>query len=174
MKEKTEMCGERMKVLIFSDTHGRAARVRALLRLHRDADCAVFLGDGLGDIDACRGELPMPLWEVRGNCDGFPALWEHVPTEQIVALGGHRLLLTHGHLYGAKSGCGALIGAARRADCDIVLFGHTHERYEAYIGEPKPLYLFNPGSLGSPRGGNPSYGLLQADEKNILFSHGEL
>ena len=36
------------------------------------------------------------------------------------------------------------------------------------------MYLFNPGSLGHPREGVPSFGLLMLDGKNVLFSHGRL
>jgi hypothetical protein len=143
--------------------------------MHRDAHCAIFLGDGLGDAEEVAREFEMPLWAVRGNCDGFPALWEHVPTEQTVMLGGMRLFLTHGHRLGVKSGVGALVAQAKREGCEIALFGHTHTPCEMYLPDPSsPLYLFNPGSIGNPREGEPSYGLLTLEGGNILFSHGEV
>ena len=37
-----------------------------------------------------------------------------------------------------------------------------------------PMWAFNPGSLGEPRGGKPSYGLLQIRNGQMLFSHGTL
>ncbi|MBQ9428630.1 MAG: metallophosphoesterase family protein, partial [Clostridia bacterium] len=55
----------------------------------------------------------------------------------------------------------------------IALFGHTHRRCEEYIPEAG-LYLFNPGSIGSSRDGVYSYGILTLDEKNVLFSFGEV
>ena len=67
---------------------------------------------------------------------------------------------------------GALLAAARRAGADIALFGHTHIPHEEYDPE-SGIYLFNPGSIGEPRAGRPSYGILSLSGKNVLFSLGE-
>ncbi len=149
--------------------------MRRVMRLHHDADRIVFLGDGLADARACELEFDHPIWQVRGNCDGWASLWNGVPTEQELVLEGRRILLTHGHCFGVKGGIGQLAARAAGAGYDIVLFGHTHEPQETYCTiQDRPIYLFNPGSLGSPRSGKSTYGLLQLTENVILFSHGEV
>ena len=138
--------------------------------MHRDADFACFLGDGLSDLEGLEERFGIPIYAVRGNCDGS-WLSGAAPETRIVARSGHRLLLTHGHRFGAKGGVGGLIVAARAEACDIVLFGHTHLPQETYVSE-YGMYLFNPGSIGHPREGAPSFGLLMLSGKNVLFSHG--
>ncbi len=164
-----------MKILIISDTHGRMDLMRRVMEMHRDADTVVFLGDGIADARVCEKLFDRPIWQVAGNCDSLAALYADLPTEQSLVIEGHRVLLTHGHRFGVKGGTDALAAYAAHAGYDIVLFGHTHERVEEYRSDmTHPLYLFNPGSLGSPRRGEPSYGILQTDENNVLFSHGEV
>ena len=113
------------------------------------------------------------VMEMHRDADFVCFLGDGLSETRIVERAGHRLLLTHGHRFGAKGGTGGLIAAARAEGCDIVLFGHTHLPLESYVPE-YGMYLFNPGSLGHPREGVPSFGLLMLDGKNVLFSHGRL
>ncbi|MBQ4324155.1 MAG: metallophosphoesterase [Clostridia bacterium] len=164
-----------MKILVISDTHGDTARLTQLLKLHSDADHIIFLGDGLEDFEACHAHLACPLWCVRGNVDFNPALWGDAPEWRVIELGGYRIFACHGHSLDAKGGMGNLIVAASIRGCDLALYGHTHLPDEQYIqGDELPLYLFNPGSLGRPRFGNPSYGLITISDSGILLSHGTL
>ena len=156
-----------MKIVILSDSHGYPAGIRRVMEMHRDADLVCFLGDGLSDLAGAEARYGIPVYAVRGNCDAA------TPETRIVERAGHRLLLTHGHRFGAKGSTGGLIAAARAEGCDIVLFGHTHLPLESYVTE-YGMYLFNPGSLGHPCEGVPSFGLLMLDGKNVLFSHGRL
>ncbi|MBQ9781347.1 MAG: metallophosphoesterase family protein [Clostridia bacterium] len=168
------------EILIISDTHGKgdlAERAVALTRPH----LTIFCGDGLRDL-AFRPAL-LPLYAVRGNCDYFtvPDIGE---TEETLTLtiDGLKLLITHGHRYGVKSGLGALITKAIQENTDAVIFGHTHEPLELTllpehassrfgISLNKPLYLFNPGSLGyAPH----SFGTLTIKDGVPLFGHGRL
>ncbi len=162
-----------MKILLISDTHGRADRLTRLLRRHADADLLLFLGDGLDEVDDATQRCRAMCVCVRGNCDSYGVFRGTFAkkTEELPLL-GHRLMLTHGDLYQVKYGLDPLIEAARARGADIVLFGHTHQPYEAYLpSETGPLWLFNPGSLGM--GG--SYGLLTLTERgDVLFSHGTL
>ena len=70
--------------------------------------------------------------------------------------------MTHGHLYGVKSGYGLAIAHAISRGADILLFGHTHEPYLQRIEKgsevggrilERELYVFNPGSLRDGRFG---------------------
>lgn len=169
-------------VVIFSDVHGRADRVRELLSLQRDATTFLFLGDGLRDVDeslfAARGKA---LVCVRGNCDGFAS---GVSEETLLDLGGIRVLLMHGHRLSVKSGLDRALCYAAQKGADVLLFGHTHRPEERYFPEgtelsdgtrlAHPMWAFNPGSLGEPRGGAPSYGLLQIRNGQMLLSHGSI
>ena len=92
-------------------------------------------------------------------------------------------MMTHGHLYGVKSGASDLIRSAADRGADLLLYGHTHVAEERYLPEgaiidgyrlPKPLWIMNPGSLGAPRNGAPSYGLIQIQRGQLLLSHGTL
>ena len=166
-----------MELLIFSDSHGRVDGMRAALeRQTRPPQAVCFLGDGLRDTERLTLGRAM-LYDVRGNCDlGMEA---DAPIDRTVTLAGHKLFLTHGHMHGVKSGLGALIAAAARMEADVVLFGHTHAPtlIELPAGETvggttlaRPMYLFNPGSIGM--GG--SFGTLYLTETTVLFSHGQV
>ena len=159
-----------MEFLIFSDSHGKRQLMEEVVaRQIKKPDAILFLGDGLGDIGNRMAEIP--VIRVRGNCDWrFPE--EPVGDLELLNFEGHRLLLTHGHLFGAKSGMGGLISAAKEHKADLVLFGHTH-RQELFTlpGEAgeRPLYLFNPGSIASG-----FFGTLHLENHTVLFAHGSL
>lgn len=164
-----------MELLIFSDSHGKGdAMERALdLQVGRP-DGIFFLGDGVRDLDALTCDAP--LYAVRGNCDWFCTGTEE---ELLVSLCGHTILVTHGHPYAVKSTLTTLTMRAARLGADIVLYGHTHQRrldtVEAgtRIGDvmlSRPLYLFNPGSIGYDR----SFGTLVLRPDCVFFAHGSL
>lgn len=170
-----------MDILVISDSHGRRENIEeAINRQIKKPDAIIFLGDGLRDMTyAQTGDIP--VYRVSGNCDmgGFFSDNE-VPTEQTVELGGKRIFFTHGHRYGVKSTLTPLISESATRDADIVLYGHTHEGFERELtGDneygirlKKPLYIMNPGSIGS----YPYYfGAISIDrDGRVLLSHGSL
>jgi putative phosphoesterase len=170
-----------MKLVVISDTHGRKHRVREVLERHRDYEAVLFLGDGLGDIES---ESLCGLAAVRGNCDAFSALWNGgVANERMLCFGSFKVLMMHGHLYGVKSGIDRAVAYAASRDADILLYGHTHIRQEKYYPQgsevggivlKKPMWVFNPGSLGQPTDGVPSYGIIEIRNGSVLFSHGSV
>ena len=164
-----------VKILIFSDSHGKAHRVRKVLEMHRDADMVFFLGDGMGEAELYTKEFGLRLVPVLGNCDSYTGLYSYVREEETVSLEGHRIFLAHGHRFDVKYGSSHIAAEAKKRGCDIVIYGHTHVPYSVYRPEPQgPIHIFNPGSLGEPRHGNPSYGLLILQGNSVLFSHGEV
>lgn len=175
--QRRERC-DGMEYLIFSDSHGRLHAMReALARQITTPDGILFLGDGLRDADAL-DDGSFPMYTVQGNCDWFTA-FSDACREQVLTLGGCRILMTHGHDYGVKSGYGALLRRAVELDVDVALFGHTHvplcESFAAgteIAGRvlSRPLYLFNPGSIGA----DGSFGCLTVRLGKILLSHGNL
>lgn len=162
-----------MKCLVFSDSHGADYLIKEVLSMHGDAEAVFFLGDGLREIDTLAEGYPEKFWvAVRGNCD-FYSFFKGRPAEKLetLSLGGYKIAVTHGDLYGVKYGSAGLIKLARDTDSDIVLFGHTHAPFESYISEyEKPFYLFNPGSISLSSG---SYGIMTLTDAPF-FSHGEI
>lgn len=152
-----------MKALVISDSHGSYEKMRELFN-ESDCNAVIFLGDGLRDADRLYDiSGPVPVYRVRGNCDmyAFDAF-----DEQMLSLCGKKIFITHGHRYGVKNGCGALLEAAKLKGADAVLFGHTHRQlYENTDG----IIIANPGSLA-----NGKYAVLQTDGKNISFKFGDM
>ncbi len=177
-----------MKLLVFSDVHGRADRAREAILRHRDADAVLFLGDGLRDVERLSFDEPSltPI-SVRGNCDGFSfaAGALDVPTERVLCFGSLRVLMMHGYTpYDVKYGMDAVVAYGARRGADVLLFGHTHRKEERYLPTgydlgggvllDRPMWIMNPGSLGRPEDGVPSYGLIMIDKNMALLSHGSL
>lgn len=163
-----------MRFLILSDSHGDAAALRLALSRARDIDAVLFMGDGIAEAQSLRAVSPVPWYCVRGNCD--PAfLAPDVPLSDVLTFEGHRIYLTHGFMEGVKAGDGGLIAAARRADCDVAVCGHTHRAREVTLTDCPPVrYLFNPGSVARPHDGAPTFGRLLLSPDCVLFSVGTL
>ena len=83
------------------------------------------------------------VYHVKGNCDP----WSSAPSEALVEVEGHVLLIVHGHRHHVKTGLLSLAYYAGERGADIVLFGHTHR---AVIAEEGKLILINPGSISLP------------------------
>lgn len=165
-----------MTLLVLSDSHGRSDRVRAAMALNPDAAAVFFLGDGLRDLP---DDNRCPILRVKGNHDVFTMFdFDPAPEERLEFFGGKRILAMHGHIRGVKAGIMKAAAAGLEADADVVLFGHTHNPREYCIpaGEQmfgrvleRPLYLFNPGSIGAGE-----FGLITLQGNGILLSHGKL
>lgn len=138
-----------MRVLVVSDVHGDFRRLCEAIEQQPTAKTVIFLGDGLRQAEDAADRYPdRVFYMVPGNCDfGSDA----IPVRQ-ETVGGKRFYFTHGHRHDVKYTLYRLELAAREAEADIALFGHTHQPYEEYVDG---LYLFNPGSLG--RGGTYGY-----------------
>ena len=169
-----------MEFLVLSDSHGRTKNIlEAISRQVRRPDGIIFLGDGLRDFMYC--DIDIPIYSVAGNCDTgsfYGSLC--CDDERIIDICGKKVLITHGHNYSVKSSLTKLIYTAAYKEIDIVMFGHTHEPTEIRLGVgdidmptlKKPLYLFNPGSIGGYDG---DFGTLTINSRGeILFGHGKL
>ena len=171
------------KILVFSDSHGRSDRVREVVQRGRGADMILFLGDGMRDLSLLDPEQAARLCAVRGNCDTFSAFSDDAPEERFLILGEYPILMMHGHTHGVKAGTERAVAYAAVRGASLLLYGHTHERHATYlpagtvVGDTvlaRPMYVFNPGSLGAPRYGEPSYGWVDLRPQGIVCSHGTL
>ena len=172
-----------MTILILSDTHGNTEGLKHVLSLHRDSDAIIHLGDGCQDFKGI--DLGgIPLYRVRGNCDEFYNNFGTLKDEEVIELGGMRILMTHGHRLDVKSGLKKAASYAVSKDVDILLYGHTHvpQEIELKAGDrvgitllEKPMWIFNPGSLEKLRGCKmPSFGVLTIRDGQVLLSHGKI
>lgn len=150
-----------MKLLILSDSHGFGRAVLRAVDDHPDAAAVFFLGDGVRDAEELQQlRAQLPVYAVRGNCD----FASYAPSQGLVPMGGHLIFYTHGHLYGVKTGLGALARQALDAGADIALFGHTHRPCCQAAGG---VHLFNPGALS---GTSPMYGVVTLGQGQPAFT----
>lgn len=152
-----------MKILIFSDSHGNT---QALMNAVFDTapQLILHLGDYERDCAAVRKAYPdICLRAVRGNGD----LRGAEPDYDEFLIEGKRIFMTHGHLYGVKTGLDSLLNAGFLRGADIILFGHTHIPFNRnYDG----LLLLNPGSIGL---GAKTYAVLDIEHgavKSQIFN----
>lgn len=171
-----------MNILVLSDSHGRGERIDAVIQTQISRpDAIIFLGDGLRDMAYCNvGDIP--LYVVKGNNDIYNYFkGGEAEDELLFTLGGKKIFITHGQLYGVKSNIRYLVSSAAKMGADIVLYGHTHEAFEAMIDKDdneyglkleKDIYVMNPGSIGDY---NASFGSITIDRQgSVLLSHGNL
>ena len=149
-----------MKIVVFSDSHGKLDWMIAAVEAEKP-NHIFFLGDHERDgWDLSRIYPMIPLHAVKGNCD-----WGPGSEEWLVELNGIRFLLTHGHLYGAKTGTVRLSAAGVRTGADVVCFGHTHVPMNRI--SPEGVRLFNPGTIGGPHGQSTTYGVITVTGKEF-------
>lgn len=166
-----------MKIIVFSDSHGKNDGMRRVMLMHRDAYAFLHLGDGApGFLTLCR-ELSLAGFAVRGNCDFFTG--EHVLEDSMVlTFEGFRFLLTHGDAYGVNWTETSLALAAKEKGCHVALYGHTHVGVNRYLpprdDSDTPLYLFNPGSISRPRDVGPSFGIIEIKNSQLLLNVAKL
>lgn len=157
-----------MRIVVISDIHGAFRNLEFALDAQRKAQAVIFLGDGERDMDQVMPLFPQfQYYSVRGNCD-FGSV---TPVEGEAVLASRRIFYTHGHLYQVKYGYSRILEEGRRRKADIVLFGHTHEACAWY---EDGVYLMNPGSLGHPQEGGPSYGVIDITSAGIVTNLIEL
>ena len=168
-----------MKYFIASDIHGSAYWCRRTLEKFEKsgAERLILLGDILyhgprndlpqeyapKEVIAMLNPLKDRIWAVRGNCEAevdqmvlqFPVMADYA----ILALNGHTIFATHGHLFDETNLPPLMEG-------DALLHGHTHllkaEKLTAEDG--RTFFHLNPGSASLPKGGNPNtYAILDED-----------
>lgn len=153
-----------MRILVVSDTHHDFKSLQEAVLEQPEASVVIHLGDGEREFDDVAALFPdKQFYAVAGNCD----FASQNPTENILTAAGKRIFYTHGHECGVKYTLDTLIARAREQKADIALYGHTHVPYTSYEDD---LYIMNPGSLGHPREGQPTYGIIDLTKSGIVLN----
>jgi putative phosphoesterase len=96
-----------------------------------------------------------------------------LPFDLRLELGGRRIRLVHGsprkvneYLFADKP-ARTFERIAAGADCEVLVFGHTHQPWVAEYGG---VLFVNCGSVGKPKDGDPraSYAVLQLDDGRVV------
>lgn len=148
-----------MKLVVFSDVHGRKKLLERVLDFNPDADYYISLGDS---------ELPTDYLQrkniimVKGNYpfDGG------IHYEQVLYIEEFKVFITHGHKYKVRRGTFYLEEEAMINKYDICLFGHTHI---AYAKEIDNVFYMNPGSVSRSRSYVPeSYLIIHIERGKVI------
>lgn len=111
-----------MRIAVFSDTHGNTEKMRDIVRTV-NPNIIIHLGDHDKDTKILKQEFPnIPVYSVCGNCD----YGSQEPSEGILSVGKVNIFATHGHFYNVRDELDSLVYTAKRRNCQIALYGHTH------------------------------------------------
>lgn len=105
----------------------------------KESDLVLFAGDGIKDFDLLPEEILKKVKAVKGNCD-FGA----GKKELVLNVEESKILLCHGDLYDVKSTRLPLLMKAKELECNVVVYGHTHERHIEVVDG---ITFINPGEL---------------------------
>lgn len=130
-----------MKILLFSDSHSMISNMRRAIEKEENLSMIIHLGDCVRDILKIKIEYPQYSYVyVKGNND-----WSFEdPFDKVIFFNNKKILLTHGHLCGVKTGYNKLIRKGMEIGADAVFFGHTHITEETYVDN---MLILNPGSV---------------------------
>ncbi|MBE6610490.1 MAG: YfcE family phosphodiesterase [Ruminococcaceae bacterium] len=164
-----------MKTLIISDAHFSVENVKLALSSHPETRFLLFLGDGCKEMTRLMDFYPRVAFiAVKGNCDLFE---NDYPPYRTAVIGGVKVFLCHGNGMGVRHGgpeSDVLAYRARKENCKICFFGHTHVPLHETVGSGEDaVVLFNPGSITEPRGSSDfSYGVMETDGNgNFTLRH---
>lgn len=150
--------GSRMRILVFSDSHGIWGAMRSAIENHPEADMIIHLGDGERDIDRVSDVIGnRKVVQVCGNCDVFSQL----PQNELVIANGVKIFCSHGHTEFVKYGTREFTDKAKKLGAHIALYGHTHQSVTAY---EDGLHIMNPGSIA-----NREYGAIDIVDGGIIL-----
>lgn len=149
------------RVIAVSDTHRDFQSLLRVVQRHPEAQMLLHMGDGYREVELLRSAMPaLTCRVVAGNCD-FDAP-RAAPRTAVAQIGAARIFYTHGHLFGVKEDLETLYLAGLEQEANVVLYGHTHIPQVDYRDG---VYVMNPGSLGQPRMGIKTYGLIDIEGK---------
>ncbi len=145
-----------MRILVFSDSHSDVDSCIDVIERIKGVDMVLHAGDCLRDALTLERAYPdMDIRCVAGNCDfGID------DKELIIETEGKRIFLTHGDLYGVKTGYSRISYKAEEIGADIAVFGHSHIPLCEEYGS---VMLLNPGSIRYSR----TYGVIEIEDGEL-------
>lgn len=157
-----------MRIIVFSDSHGRFADMERALDAQSQASYVIHLGDGVEQLEDISMFYPDKKFiYLSGNND-----WSsNHPYERLEEIGGVKIFMAHGHTQYVSYSTRRLLDNARKYGAKIALYGHTHVAEVSYYDG---IYLMNPGSIALPRSGRKSYGFIDITPQGIVCSTVEL
>ncbi|MGL5244919.1 MAG: metallophosphoesterase [Sarcina sp.] len=149
-----------MLIAIVSDTHNITSVMKKIKKLIANADVLIHLGDNIIDLEYLSVDFKGKVYGVRGNCD-----YENEGVlEQVIELNEKKIFMTHGDRYRVKFGLSNIFYRGKELGVDIILFGHTHEKF---IIKQEGMLMVNPGSASLPKDDFASIAFLNINEKDI-------
>ncbi len=144
------------EIILVSDNHGQIEPLKYLKETYPITDYFIHCGDS---------ELhPYQLdgfSSVQGNNDYFQAY----PNEKVLTIGEHNILVVHGHMHMLFGQPKQLAAYAKKLNCDLAFFGHSHIPQDITVDGVRCL---NPGSIWHNRDGSkPSYMVVRLDGKKV-------
>ena len=118
------------------------------------------------------GQLSV-AWTLEHTDPHSKAFMRDLPFDLRFNLGGRRVRLVHGsprkvneYLFADKP-ARTFERIAAGADCDVLVFGHTHQPWVAEYGD---VLFVNCGSVGKPKDGDPraSYAVLEVESGEMV------
>lgn len=153
-----------MRILVLSDSHKHISNLIEAINNEPTAEIVYFLGDGTYEMEEVKEIFNDKKFFVivRGNCDFINT----IPLCDIRNVNTTKIYASHGAIENVKLSFATIKNEARKTECNIALFGHTHEKYYNY---EDGLHLFNPGSI---KEGN--YGIIDIVDNGIMCFHKKL
>lgn len=132
-----------MKVLVFSDSHGRKELIDRMLSNEPDCKRVFFLGDGMKEVEWIEDFYPdVKFTCVRGNNDFF----SDAPQEAYAHIDGVTIYACHGDSLNVRSTQVYLAKKAKSVMGSLALYGHTHVA-KAHVDAETGVTCLNPGAL---------------------------
>ena len=143
------------KYLVVSDSHYTPVYLEKAAKVFEAERCTdiIHLGDVVEDARRLGKLTGAHVDLVAGNAPGD--IFSREPRLLLLSGEGVRLFVCHGHDYSVKYTLDRLSYAASEQNCQMALFGHTHEAFCGYVGD---VLLLNPGALRQGR-----YAILELD-----------
>ena len=141
-----------MKILVFSDSHGRCDKMIEIIKEFKakngTLDYIIHLGDLVRDAEYLRKKFPeIPVLYVYGNNDFSYDIRDN---EKEYIIGGKKFFILHGYTRRVNYSIDSLKFLAEQKKYDIILYGHQHIPREDYH---EGTYIICPGSISLDRSG---------------------
>ena len=153
-----------MRILVISDTHGQLTRfwdVFNKLMKENPVQMIAHCGDCYKDAEEIRRKAGIPVFAVKGNCDGSRSEEDCL----ILQTEAGDFFIAHGHMQDVGYSLQRLYYKVLDTGCVGALFGHTHRAKYVTVQD---CYLMNPGSLTNPRDGSGgTFGILETSESKV-------